>query len=356
VDTGTVYDLLCFLFYFAALVCYLRARQSGRYLGWRQWPAFAALYICALDSKEMAVTLPVLVGVYELLYHPPPSFRWAVLRQWLAREGRGAWTTGLLTLPYVIGKTQAGPLVGNPAYQPVFSLAVFMRQWADFLQQIFQDRQRFDPAKIVLLWLLLLALAWRLKMPGLKFCWIHIIVSMLPIIFLPVHRSGFVLYIPLVGWAIYAATALAAARQWVLERIRRSSRGRRKARAWGPVHPSQVALFLGTAALLAPVRQQVAPDAVWLGKVQLQVRSLIEPLSRWHPVLPRGSRILFLDDFLPPDDWMFQSAIRLYYRDHSLRADRLRQLGKRPSEVALASYDYVFTFDGLRLRQTKPAH
>ncbi len=353
-DTGTVYDLLCLCSYFAAFIYYLRVRQSGRYLGWRESLAFAAIYICALNSKEMAVTLPVLVGVYELVYHPPRSFRWADLGRWLAREGRGAWLIGLLTLPYVIGKTQAGPMVGNPDYQPVFSLTVFMHQWADFLQQIFQDTQRFNTPGVVLLWLLLLVIAWRLKIPALRFCWIYIIVSMLPIIFLPVHRSGFVLYIPLVGWAIYAATVLATARQRVLEWIRRSSGGRWKAHAWATVRPSQVALFLGTAALLVPVRRQIAPDSHWVPEVQLQVRSLIEPLSRWHPVLPPGSRILFLDDFLPADDWMFTFVIRLYYRDDTLQVHRLKQLGERPGEAAVASYDYVLTFDRLRLIQVRP--
>ena len=354
-DTGTVYDLLCLCFYCAAFIYYLRIRQSGRYLGWRELSAFAAIYLCALNSKEMAVSLPVLVGVYELWHHPPRSFRWADLQPWLAREGRGAWVVGLLTLPYVIGKTQAGPMVGIPAYRPVFSLTVFMDQWADFLQQIFQDTQRFNTPGVVLLWLLLLVIAWRLKIPALRFCWIYIIVSMLPIIFLPFHRSGFVLYIPMVGWAVYVATLLATARQRVVEWLARRSGGRRRAPAWGPVRPSQVVLFLGTAAALLPARGQIAPDSRWVPEVQLQVRSLIEPLSRWRPVLPRGSRILFLDDFLPPDDWTFSSALRLYYRDDSLRVDRLKQLGKRPEEVALASYDHVLTFDKLRLIQVKPA-
>jgi len=50
-DTGFIYDVLCFFFYFSALAWYLRIRQQGRYPRWSELAGCAVLYICALDSK-----------------------------------------------------------------------------------------------------------------------------------------------------------------------------------------------------------------------------------------------------------------------------------------------------------------
>src|SRR6185436_18273931 len=55
-----IYDILCGGFYFAALLYYVRLRKKAP-LRIPQLFAFLGLYLCALNSKEMAVTLPVVV-------------------------------------------------------------------------------------------------------------------------------------------------------------------------------------------------------------------------------------------------------------------------------------------------------
>ena len=55
------YDVLCGFFYFAALTYYIHIREKGLLLRPVQWVGFLALYVCALNAKEMAVTLPVIV-------------------------------------------------------------------------------------------------------------------------------------------------------------------------------------------------------------------------------------------------------------------------------------------------------
>jgi len=55
------YDGLCGFFYFAALTYYIHIREKGLLLRPVQWVGFLALYVCALNAKEMAVTLPVIV-------------------------------------------------------------------------------------------------------------------------------------------------------------------------------------------------------------------------------------------------------------------------------------------------------
>src|ERR1700722_3152064 len=62
-NTGTCFDIICSFFYFCALVWYLRIRQQGRLLRPVEYLGVLSLLICALNSKEIAVTLPVLLGV-----------------------------------------------------------------------------------------------------------------------------------------------------------------------------------------------------------------------------------------------------------------------------------------------------
>src|SRR6185436_20210568 len=62
-----IYDVLCGFFYFAALAYYVHVREQDVSLRPVQLFGFLALYICALNCKEMAVTLPVIVLIYEFL-------------------------------------------------------------------------------------------------------------------------------------------------------------------------------------------------------------------------------------------------------------------------------------------------
>ncbi|MGD0013308.1 MAG: hypothetical protein ABSD56_02610 [Bryobacteraceae bacterium] len=56
-----IYDVLCFTFYILALTYYISIRNRAVLLNKKQTIAFLLLYVAALDSKEMAVTMPVIV-------------------------------------------------------------------------------------------------------------------------------------------------------------------------------------------------------------------------------------------------------------------------------------------------------
>src|SRR4051812_29251375 len=57
-DTAHVYDALCAVFFSASLICYIEARRRG---GWVRVAAFFGFFLCCLNSKEMAVTLPAVL-------------------------------------------------------------------------------------------------------------------------------------------------------------------------------------------------------------------------------------------------------------------------------------------------------
>ena len=128
-----VYDVLCGFFCLAALVWYVRIRSSQslthRLLTNTQTAVFLALYLCALNSKEMAVTLPLMLLAYEWHYHRPAAMNRASLLGWLRGPGRVVLLAAALTLVDVYGKL-FGPdaMVNAEAYHPVFSL----RRMRDF--------------------------------------------------------------------------------------------------------------------------------------------------------------------------------------------------------------------------------
>ena len=136
-SSGTIYDLLCFTFYFAAFIFYIRIRQAGRLLSLRESLIFGGFYICSLNAKEMAVTLPLFLVIYETLYHQPKITPRAMLA-WSLQEGRTACMAALLTVPYVIGKvTGSGSLVENPAYRVSISPVRFLKTFHLYLNPLF---------------------------------------------------------------------------------------------------------------------------------------------------------------------------------------------------------------------------
>ena len=103
-NAGSMYDVFCFLFFFLALLIYLRARVEGRFLGVWETLGFLVCLVCALNSKEMAATLPVIVLVYELIFHPPDFRSLRALIRWCFREGRMALLGALCVLIYLPAK------------------------------------------------------------------------------------------------------------------------------------------------------------------------------------------------------------------------------------------------------------
>lgn len=79
-NSGMCYDVFCFLFYWAAFLYYARIRRDRLYPRWWQMIVIAALYICALNSKELAVTLPVIRFWFSQIRFRSPSHSQARFR------------------------------------------------------------------------------------------------------------------------------------------------------------------------------------------------------------------------------------------------------------------------------------
>lgn len=341
-STGTVYDLLCYAFYLGAFNLYLGVRAQGLALGLRHLGIMTFLYVCALNAKEMAVSLPVLLAAYEVIYHG------RALRgsgtHWPLREGRGVLVTGLLTLPYVIGKiTAGGSLVENPAYRLTISPVDYLHTFHLYLNPLLYQEHVFrDPNTIELLLAMLAVALWQRSRP-LLFAWCFLLVSLLPVAFIA-HYSAFFLYLPMAGWSLYAAVLLVIARRRLVSLLVRL--GRVRARRLRIV--SVVALPLLLSLFLAPHhRQESAKTLRIFESAQPPSRQVARELIALRPALPRGARVLFIDNPFAKDKYFLLFLTRLLYRDISITVEEA-PVGHGP-RTGDAHYDAVFAFQQGRL-------
>src|SRR5262249_48564738 len=147
-----------------------------------QCVGFLALYVCALNSKEMAVTLPVIVLSYELLkyYHRPERQK---LIHWILYDATPALLAGAITAIYcykkIYGLGFAGPFsegflecwapVRLPPwfstmpklYAPFYSCLRFIDKNAPFLNELFYLAQNyfFTGGPFLAIWALIFAYA-----------------------------------------------------------------------------------------------------------------------------------------------------------------------------------------------------
>jgi hypothetical protein len=336
-STGTIYDLLCFLFFLLAFNWYLRIRETG-YPSWRQTAGLVALYGCALGSKEMAVALPLYVALYEVIFYSG---------KWRGVFGvRFLWIAVPLTAAYAAMKV-AGPhaMSVNPAYAPHLSLHVFLTAWRAYLGDLFYGAIAFNTFKVAAVWAILLVGALVGKRRELLFAWCMIMAGVLPFIFIA-PRGFFVMYLTLPGWYLYAAVALMSARDFVMRQVPRWSEAL-------AVRPEQLALFTIVALLLIPLHRREKPlGDSWVAGSHQQVRAVLGKLAADYPSMPRGGKVLFLKDPYDADDWILRSMLRLEYRDKELRVDRVKE------DPALAGheseYAHVFVLDEGGLKEVKP--
>lgn len=340
-STGTIYDLLCYSFYFGSFNFYLKARAQRPILSWRELGTVSTLYVCALNAKEMAVSLPASLAVYELIYHGL-ALRAGVGR-WFRAEGRGVLVTGLLTLPYAAGKLLgAGSLLENPAYRLAISPGRYLDTFHLYLNSLLYQEHLFRDPNTVQLLLGMLALAlWRRSRP-LLFAWFFLLASLLPVAFIA-HYAAFFLYLPMAGWALYAAETLVMTRGLLATLLVRTASldgtGARRLRT-----ATVVALPILLALFLAPCHRRESGKTLQIFEsVQPPSRQLASQLLALRPDLPRGGRVLFVGDPFAADNYLLLFLTRLLYRDMSISVERA-PLSQDP-RIQYGHYDAVFRFE-----------
>jgi len=339
-----VSDVLCCIFTLAAFTYYARIRASGRLLTLGQTLAFLGLYLLALNSKEMAVTMPVMLLAYEWLYHKPPSLPWKELVAWLRGPGRVLCWAGLINLVYIWGKQygQYG-LMKNSAYRPVYAWERLVDFQERYLGDIFYNLPRFGGPATCMIWLAVTWLAWRRKRPILRFCWFWVAVTPLPIMFLE-GRDQACLYVTLGGWAVLAATLFM---DWLPGATRVVA-----AEPWFQrLGQERVRVMLAAAAMIAWAWGSWSYKVSWVApiipKIDPPIQDVIAEVRAVNPQVPPASKVVFLDDPLHNFDMSF--IAELWFRDRRTRVI-LNQLTPLPP-AELAAADAIFTWrDGKLIR------
>ncbi len=200
-----IYDALCGIFYFAALAYYIHVRDKGVNLRPLQLAIFLLLYICALNSKEMAVTLPVIALIYEVLKCPGlGNWKLFVCRNW--RSAIPLLSAGVLTAIYIYGKTHgSNSLIMYDAYRPQYSLHSFLTSNAAFVSELRFDHRSISTAALLLLWAGVFVYAFMRRDRALQLMAFWVVLVPLPIAFIHPIRGGACLYLLLFSWAIIFA-------------------------------------------------------------------------------------------------------------------------------------------------------
>jgi len=329
-DTGTIYDVLAYTFFWGGFALYVRFRQAGRPLGWGRLALIFGLFVAALDAKEISVVLPLAVGLYELVWHPPARWKPAQLWRWTWHEGRFAAIGGLADIAYIIGKRygpdslwQVGP------YQPHYSVVAYFHSLSHYLGQLIYKPVTISSWPIAGLLVAMLAVAGVTRRRCLLWGVGFVAVGVLPLAFIP-GRGGFAYAVPSVGCAVYVSGLLV----WLVE----SLTGKR---VW---LRSAVQVVLLGALFVALAHWQLN----WIGMheraahdMQGRFRRYIEQIRALIPAPRKGARILLLSDAEGRDDYDVCFLMRLYYGDPKLEVQRMTVWRGQHVNVDPNTYDYV---------------
>jgi|SRR5579884_208661 len=339
-----IYDTLCFTFYFSALNYYVSIRLRGAALNKKQIAVFILLSVCAFDSKEMAASLPAVILIWELIWYPPLWRSRAAMRRWALGAAFPGLLLGVLTLVYAIGKTHGpGSLTAVPAYQSTFTPAQYARANAHFINELLyvDHTHPWSELQCLLIWVAMLYLAWRMRAKHLWFAAFFVILSPLPITFIPA-RGGGCLYIPLFGWAlaistVYFAIAAILKNEPLFRRV-----------------PLQAVYALLAVIAVIEVWKVTARHDMWLrapfANQSVLTRSVLQQLRNLLPTVKPNTRIAWLKSPFP--DWDVKFITELNYGDHSVVVWPTHQVPLPPRE--LAKFDIILTWENGRLKQVKP--
>jgi hypothetical protein len=364
-----IYDVLCGFFYFAALTYYIHIRKKGLLLRPIQLLGFLALYVCALNCKEMAVTLPVIILIYEFLKAP----RWA---DWKALFRR-SWSVaapsliaGLLTAIYIFGKTHgSGSLIRLDPYRPKLSWHHFITSNAKFVGDLLYSPHAITPLTLLALWAVVFIYAFLRRDRTLQLMAFWIVIVPLPIAFIRPIRGGGSLYLLLFGWAMIIAKvafdlitliskSLILVRQTARVRtptgaiIGGAATGRTRSAAAAPavetaVGKTSASTFRIVAVILLAL--SLARFTQWENQRLRTVRAWPNAWKKVSHVIgalqslnlqpaPRSTVLLKMKDNPFPNKWHPLFIASLFWNDHSLRIwlEDVSQL--TPQQVANVDY------------------
>lgn len=336
-DTGMIYDVLAFFFYFGALSLYLRLRDRQIRPAALQIAVVLGLFAAALNSKQIAISLPFAILLWELLEERPADWRWRSLAHWLWGPGRTGLLAAAVAALYAFRQMNGNELMySHVGYRPDLSLAGYLTTSATYLSQWSYNGLQLGVAGIAWLFLVIFVITAVLRRAHLVWAAGMTVAAFLPLAFIPA-RGGYAFYLPAVFWAIWLAGVTVELRQ----------RAASWAGAWTPhaVVVSQILLTTAAAAWLLPLHARIIryPLAA-IQTEQAKNHRYHDQLLELVPSIPKGARVLVLNDPYPAGSFDASFLIRLTYQDMTIAVDRVRfpWLAKRKFDPR--NYDVALDF------------
>jgi hypothetical protein len=328
--SGSCYDVFSFFFYCLALALSVRARSEGRVLSGIECSGLGVLFVCAVNSKEAAASLPAMLLGYELLFRGTPSLSWV----W--REGRGVVVTGCIALAFLWARfTGPNNLLGHPDYTPVFTLNRYLECTAHYLSELSARSDWWTPWSAGLLLAGMAAVALVARSRVLGFAWLLVVLGAAPMAFVsPRGLSAY--YIPILGYAQFAAVGIVRTRELLF--------GATRMQRPIAVASSQAILF---AAMVAGMWQWQAkterhfPD-YWVDLQRIQSAAM---QFRSHPEWFRaGSSILILNDPFGEYEWATTFIAGVVGNERSVSMQKRMQHQALPKPEQLARFGTVIAY------------
>jgi hypothetical protein len=337
-STGTVYDVLCACFTLAAFGRYAGIRSSGRQLRAKDIFIFLLLYGAALASKEMAASLPFALLLYEVLLAPvsPRRFWRRALPALLA----GAQTAAVLALKV--------PMLSEyENYHPVLSPGYVLNNVSRYVGLLVFREGPLAPAWLIGLVALASVICIAARRPVALFGLWYGFIALLPLLAVP-GRDGFVLYLPLAGFALFCGEMLAATRQ-ATQRLLPPTAAR-------PLVSSfcRAGFFVLLATGLFVIHSRHFHDQSkdpW--RDFTTVKETVRAMRASHPTLPPGTRLFFLDDPIPRNQYTLLFVIQAAYNDPSLSVERQKNYATPIDPADYAIFDYVVSIHDGTLQERR---
>ncbi|HYL72586.1 MAG TPA: hypothetical protein VEU96_00185 [Bryobacteraceae bacterium] len=345
-DAGTCYDLLAFPFFYLALLLYVSIRQRGRMPGTREIALVFICFVLALAAKEIALSLPLILIAYELVWDPPRSVRAAV--SWMLRQGRTSLLCGAAAILFVgVRVYGAEGLANMTAFKPDYSLVAYLNVLSVVMNDLFYRVDTFTPMSTAIFWIVLIAIAALMRSRFLIFCLSLALIGLLPLGFVT-PRGLYSVYVPFVGLWAYAAGLLVMARRYFTAEYLKTAP--RNGDTLGLL--AQGALFIAVLLPLVSVnRDNFKPNWTWLSSEADQIEDVLHSLEGLHLNLPPGARVLVLNDAFDPSRFAYDTLylISLLHHDPNLEVEHCAQ----PATDAAASYAAVLTYRDGRFQRVQ---
>jgi len=349
-DTGVVYDILAFLFYYSALLYYLRLRESGKLPNPPQTLLLLGLFVAALNSKEIAVSLPFAFLLFEWFWFRPSDFRLRTLAAWLAGPGRAGLLMAAIDLLYVAGRVAGEqPVVNRPFYRPHLSLIVYLQNYSEYLSEMVWSHRALPAAAVLSLLCGIVLASILCRQRHLKWAAFMIVLAFLPLAFIPL-RDGFAFYVPALPWALWAAGAAVVLRATLARGLWRCA-GRLRAASGNP--GVAFGLQLATQGALAGlIIFRVVPFHAWAFSYAVPAIHYYQNANRMYhdqilmllPALPRSASVLVLNDPYPGESFNTVFLFCLTFGDLTMTVHQARVVQRHAATLEPTSYDAVLDF------------